>query len=138
MIVALIVACALGIAAGLRTFTPVAAVLLARHHLLAGLIVSALAAAEWVVDLLPTTPSRTKTGPLVARIASGAFVGWLAVGGTTTTMIAGAILGAAGAVVGTFVGHRTRMAAIDRFGALRAALVEDLAALCLAGLAFVH
>jgi uncharacterized membrane protein len=138
MIVALIVACGLGLAAGLRTFTPAAAVLLARHHLLAGLIVSALAVGEWVADLLPTTPARTKAAPLVARVASGAFVGWLAVGGTTTRMIGGAILGAASAGVGTFVGYRTRMAAIDRFGALRAALVEDLAALCLAALAFVH
>jgi uncharacterized membrane protein len=138
MIVALVVACGLGLAAGLRTMTPPAAILLARHHLLAGLIVGVAAVGEWVVDLLPTTPARTTPGPLVARVASGAFVGWLAVGGTTTPMIAGGIVGAAGAMVGSLVGYRARMAAIDRFGALPAAVVEDLVSICLAMLAFVR
>jgi uncharacterized membrane protein len=138
MIVALVVACGLGFAAGLRTMTPPAAVLLTRHHLVAGLIVGAAAVGEWIVDLLPTTPARTKPGPLVARIASGAFVGWLAVGGTTSMMVGGAVVGAAGALAGSLIGYRARMAAIDRFGALRAALVEDVVAIGLAMLVFVH
>jgi uncharacterized membrane protein len=49
----------------------------------------------------------------------------------------GAIAGAGAAAAGTFAGYRARIWAIDRYGALRAALVEDLVALGLASLAFL-
>jgi uncharacterized membrane protein len=137
MMLVLVITAALGFSAGLRTLTPPATVLLARHHMVAGLVASLLAACEWVIDVLPTTPARTKLGPLVARIASGAFVGWIATDGSESAHIAGAIVGACGAAAGTFGGYRVRMAAIDRFGALRAALAEDAIALALASLAFL-
>ena len=137
MILPLVVAAALGLSAGLRTLTPAATILLARHHLVAGLIVSILAACEWVIDLLPATPARTKPGSLIARVASGAFAGWLAAGGSQTAAIAGALVGACAAAAGTFAGYKTRMWAIDQYGALRAALAEDLVAIALASLAFL-
>jgi uncharacterized membrane protein len=137
VILALVVAAGLGLSAGLRTMTPAAAILLARHHMVAGVVVSLLAACEWVIDLLPTTPARTKPGPLIARVASGAFVGWLAGGASETTRIVGAIVSACAAAAGTFVGYRTRLWAIDRYGSLRSALVEDLVAVVLASLAFL-
>jgi uncharacterized membrane protein len=137
VILALIVAAGLGLSAGLRTMTPAAAILLARHHMVAGLVVSLLAVCEWVIDLLPTTPARTKPGPLIARVASGAFAGWLAGGGSESTRLVGAIVGACAAAAGTFAGYRTRMRAIDRYGSLRSALVEDLVAVVLASLAFL-
>jgi uncharacterized membrane protein len=137
MILALAVAACLGLAAGMRTMTPAATVLLARHHMVAGLVVSLLAACEWVIDLLPTTPARTKPGPLIVRVASGAFAGWLAGGGSETTRIVCAIVGACAAVVGTFAGYRARIWGIDRYGALPAALAEDLVAIGLASIAFL-
>jgi uncharacterized membrane protein len=137
MIFALLIAAALGFAAGLRTMTPPAAILLARHHTVAGIVLTLLAACEWVIDLLPATPARTKPGPLAARLASGAFVGWLAVSGPETMNIAGAVVGACAAAAGTFAGYRARVAAIDRFGALPAALAEDVGAIGLASLAFL-
>jgi uncharacterized membrane protein len=137
VILALVLAAGLGLSAGLRTMTPVAAILLARHHMVAGLVVSVLAVCEWGLDLLPATPARTKPGPLIARVASGAFVGWLASGGSETARVAGAIVGACAALAGIFAGYNTRMWAIDQYGALRAALVEDLVAIALACLAFL-
>ncbi len=137
MMFALLIAAALGFAAGLRTMTPPATILLARHHTVAGVVLSLLAACEWVIDVLPATPARTKLGPLVARVASGAFVGWLAVNGSETMNVAGAIVGACAAVAGTFGGHRARIAAIGRIGALPAALAEDAVAIALASLAFL-
>jgi uncharacterized membrane protein len=138
VILALVVAAGLGLSAGLRIMTPAATILLVRHHTVAGIVVSVLAACEWVIDLLPATPARTKPGPLAGRVASGAFAGWLAGGGSDTTSIAGAIVGACAAVAGTFAGYRTRMWALDQYGALRAALVEDLVAIALASLAFLR
>ena len=137
MILALVVAAGLGLSAGLRTMTPAATILLARHHIVAGLVVSLLAACEWVIDLLPATPARTKPAPLIGRVASGAFTGWLAGGGSETMRIVGAIVGVCAAAAGSFAGYRARMWAIDRYGALRAALVEDLVAIGLASLAFL-
>jgi uncharacterized membrane protein len=137
VILVLVVAAGLGFSAGLRTMTPAAAILFARHYTVAGLVVSLLAACEWVIDLLPTTPARTKPGPLIGRVVSGAFVGWLAGGASEAMRIGGALVGACAAVAGTFGGHRARLWGIERFGALRAALAEDLAAIGLASLAFL-
>jgi uncharacterized membrane protein len=133
----LVVAVGLGFSAGLRTMTPAAAILLARHHMVAGLVVSLLAVCEWVIDLLPATPARTRPGPLIARVASGAFAGWLAGAGSETTRIVGAIVGGCAALGGAFAGLRARLWAIDRYGGLRAALAEDLVAIGLASLAFL-
>jgi uncharacterized membrane protein len=44
----------------------------------------------------------------------------------------GAIAGIAGAVIGTYVGHAARLAAIARIGGYPAAIVEDLVAIGLA------
>lgn len=92
----------------------------------AGIILPLLAAGEYVADLLPQTPARTQTGPLLARCASGAFMGWNA------ARAPGAALGLAGALAGTFGGYRMRMALIERIGAVPAALAEDAIALTLA------
>ena len=122
----------LGVVAGLRSLTAPAAVLLAARDFVAGGIVAALALGEFVADALPTTPSRTTAVPLMARIASGAFVGWFVVPGTTGTRIVGAIVGIAGALVGTYGGHALRLRAISAIGAIPAALVEDVVAIGLA------
>jgi len=74
-VTALWLALSLGFVSGLRTFTPVAAVLAVRGGIW-GIILTAAALGEYVVDVLPTTPSRTQAMGLSARVVSGAFVGW--------------------------------------------------------------
>jgi len=109
-----------------------AAVLLSRHVRVAGIIVAILAVGELIVDLLPTTPSRTSPVPLMVRIVSGAFCGWFVVTGSPAARILGALAGVVGALVGTYGGHAARLRAIKRLGAIPAALAEDVLAVALA------
>ena len=135
-----------GIAAGLRAFTPVAAVSWAARlgglHLdgtwLAFLgytwtpwVFSILAIVEYITDQLPSTPSRTVPFQFGARLVSGAFCG-AALGLSAGSWIAGLVAGVIGAVVGTYGGAwvRARMAA--GFGRdWPAALIEDAVAIVL-------
>ena len=130
---ALFLALGIGFVSGLRTFTPVAAVLLMRGGIL-GIIAAVAAVGEYVVDVLPTTPSRTQAMGLSARIVSGAFVGWIIATMHDGSGIFGAIAGIAGAVIGAYAGHAARLAAIARIGRYPAAIVEDLVAIGLAAL----
>lgn len=127
-----VVAFALGVVAGLRTFTAPAVLLLSRHVRVAGAIVAVLALGELVGDLLPNTPSRTQPMPLAARIVSGAFVGCYVATGTPVVRVAGGVVGIIGAVIGTFGGHALRLKAIARIGAIPAGLVEDVVAIGIA------
>ncbi|HWZ59449.1 MAG TPA: hypothetical protein VNW46_10785 [Gemmatimonadaceae bacterium] len=138
MIAALTIALALGVVAGLRTFTAPAVLLLASHARVAGVIVAVLAVGELIADLLPNTPSRTAPTGLIARLVSGAFVGWFSIamrGGNTPLRVAGACVGVGGALIGTFGGHALRLKAIARIGAIPAALSEDVVAIAIAILA---
>lgn len=128
---ALFLALGIGFVSGLRTFTPVAAVLLMRGGIL-GIIAAVAAVGEYVVDVLPNTPSRTQAMGLSARIVSGAFVGWIIATMHDGSGIFGAIAGIAGAVIGAYAGHAARLAAIARIGRYPAAIVEDLVAIGLA------
>jgi uncharacterized membrane protein len=125
---ALWLALILGFAAGLRTFTPIAAVLLVRGGIW-GIVFAVAAVGEYVLDVLPATPSRTKPFGVAARVVSGAFCGWM-IAGTF-----GAIAGVIGALLGTYLGHAARIAAIARIGAYPAAITEDLIAIALAAFA---
>src|SRR6476619_3550027 len=87
---------------------------------------------EYVVDVLPNTPSRTQAMGLSARVVSGAFVGWMIATMHNGSGTFGAIAGIAGAVIGTHAGHAARLAAIARIGPYPAAIVEDLVAIGLA------
>jgi uncharacterized membrane protein len=92
-------------------------------------ILTLLAAGEWVIDQLPSTPSRTAPRGFAARIISGAVCG-AAVGTAGGAMLGGSIAGIAGAVVGTLGGHafRARLAAAFRRDR-PAAFIEDAIAL---------
>jgi uncharacterized membrane protein len=57
-VTALLPALGLGLVSGLRTFTPVAAVMLVRGGIW-GIVLAVAAVGEYVVDVLPNTPSRT-------------------------------------------------------------------------------
>jgi uncharacterized membrane protein len=138
----------IGVVAGSRTFTPVAAVSWAARlrwlHLsgtalgflgavASPFIFTLLAIGELIIDKLPNTPSRKAPPGFVARIVSGAFCGAalsLAGGATFGGLIAGGI----GAVVGTLGFSQFRTGLAKAFGGrdLPAALIEDAIAIAAA------
>ena len=114
----------LGVLSGARSMTPLAVLALYRDRgslrgswqgwpvlrSSAGRTALVLAAAgELVADKLPATPSRTLPLPLLGRIVSGAIAGAaLGTTGGRTGWRTAAVLGAAGAVVGSFAGRYLR------------------------------
>jgi uncharacterized membrane protein len=142
-----LLAVAIGIVAGLRTATPLAAVAWAAWlgwipveatwasflgSIWAVLILSAAAVAEFVADQLPTTPSRKVPQQFGARLLSGAFCGAL-IGTAGGGVLPGLLAGIVGAAIGTYGGAAARAALAARFGADRpAALLEDAVAVLLA------
>jgi uncharacterized membrane protein len=130
----LFLALLLGIVSGLRVFTAPAAVLLTRGGVW-GIIVAILALVEYVVDLLPRTGSRTAPVPLLLRLVSGAFVGWMIATMHGASGIAGAIVAIIGVLIGAYGGLAVRLATIKRIGAIPSGLSEDVVAIALAAVA---
>ncbi len=94
-----------------------------------------LALMELVADKLPMIPSRKTAASFTARVASGALVG-AAVGAGSRRATLGALLGLAGAIVGTEGGAAFRSWLASLFERdLPAAVIEDLVALALLGYA---
>jgi uncharacterized membrane protein len=97
-------------------------------------IFSIFAIGELVADKLPKTPKRTAFGPLLARILlvglSGASL-FAAAGGS---LLAGALLGATGGVIGAFAGYEIRRRIVTNLHVkdLFVAFCEDLVAIALA------
>jgi uncharacterized membrane protein len=133
----------LGVIAGLRAMTPLAAVGWAAGLGVLNLaggplafvalpvtrwVLTGLAAAELVTDKLPVTPSRKVPPSFAARILTGAASG-AAVGLPAGAWLMGAGAGALGAVAGTLGGAaaRARLAAAFRRD-FPAALLEDVVA----------
>jgi uncharacterized membrane protein len=138
----------IGFVAGLRSMTAPAAVSWAAHlgwlHLggsalgfmgstLAVIIFSVAAIGEFVADLHPATPSRTSPGPLLARLALGGLSGAALAVGAGRPLLAGALLGGAGGVIGAFVGYQARTRLTAALGKPKLiAVLEDLIAIVLA------
>jgi uncharacterized membrane protein len=139
----------IGFVSGLRTFTaPAIIAWAARSGLLhleqsplafmgstaAVVILSLLAAGEYVGDLLPKTPKRTSPGPLIARIISGGLSGACLCAGHHDSVLAGIVAGAIGAVIGAFTGYeiRRRLVAALKVKDVMIAIPEDLIAISLA------
>lgn len=94
---------------------------------------SVAAVAEFAADVHPSTPSRTSTGPLAARIVLGGLSGAALSAAADQSLLAGAVLGGAGGLVGAFAGYhaRTRLsAALKRDKPI--AIAEDILAIALA------
>ena len=139
-----LLALAIGIIAGLRVFTALAAIAWAANlgrldldgSWLAFLgwrftpwIATLVALGELVTDQLPSTPSRKVPAQFGARLIAGALCG-VAIGLPAGMAAAGAVAGIVGALIGTWGGAwaRGRMAAA--FGSDRpAALIEDIVAI---------
>ena len=145
----LVLAFAIGIVAGLRSVTAPAAVswaarlgwldLQASPLAFMGSTValvgfSVLAVAEYAADLHPATPSRTTPGPLIARLLMGSLSGACLCASADRSLLAGAVLGGAGGIIGAFAGYygRTRLVRLlgvkDKF----IAVAEDFIAIVLA------
>jgi uncharacterized membrane protein len=99
-------------------------------------VFTVLAVVEIIYDKLPKTPSRTAPPGLIARVVMGAFMGACVAMACDQGLTRGAILGIAGALVGTFGGHQVRMRLVKALGTAsqsalsdRVAVVEDLVAL---------
>lgn len=111
----------LGFAGGLRSQMPLAALSVASrrdsqgesstfigHPLVtAGLCLAA--AGEVVADKLPMTPSRLNPGSLGGRMTLGALAGGLLARRQRQPLVAGLVVGAAGALSGSFAGYHVRV-----------------------------
>jgi len=136
---------ALGMANGQRTMTPPAIVSLAAAtgalklegsklafmgHALTAALFTVGAATEYYVDVQPATPDRTDAMALGGRMA-GAALSAAAIARPEGRQKA-ALIGAAGAVAGAFIGYRVRAFASRALGRdLPVGVAEDV--LCLAG-----
>ena len=135
----------IGVVAGLRALTPLAAVSWAARwgwlHLentwLAFLgfaatpyIVSVLAIGELINDKLPKTPSRKAPPGFAARIVTGTLCG-VAFGAVSQSPFGGLLAGALGAVAGTLGGYEFRSRLVKAIGGkdLPIALLEDAIAI---------
>jgi uncharacterized membrane protein len=148
MRVSLTCAFMLGVAGGARTMLPAATVsravragtLCVKDTPLAfaesqnlDRLIAVMALAELVIDKLPMTPSRKMTAAFAARLVSGGLAG-AAIGIVARRATLGALLGLAGAVVGTEGGAAFRSWLSSLFERdLPAAIIEDLIALALIG-----
>ena len=138
---------AIGMLSGLRALSPIAVICwLALLHRLplsgwvsfvgskiaAGLFTLA-ALGELVTDKLPKTPSQLKQPGFSVRIVMGGFCGLVLATAGSFSLIGGVLLGAIGAVAGSYLGYFVRSRSTARFGLpdLPVALVEDV--LCIGG-----
>jgi uncharacterized membrane protein len=140
-----VVAFGIGIVAGLRSMTaPAVSSWLAQRHspelagtplafmasMPAAIVFTLGALAELVADKLSQTPRRTKPVPLVARLVTGALSGATLATGAGASPAVGGILGAAGAIAGTFGGYLARTRSVKALSVpdTLIALTEDAVA----------
>lgn len=123
---------ALGVAAGLRTSAPLAALVWKSPQ---APVTKSVATLMWLgelaVDKLPFTPERRSVPGLLARLASGAIAGAIR-GRAEGLPRVGALIGAAGAAAGTYGGSYLRAWLGERLPKLGVGLAEDAAATRLA------
>jgi uncharacterized membrane protein len=128
----LLLALGIGFVSGLRAMTSLAALALSRGVGIWGIVLGVAAVGEYVADASPKIPSRTALPSIVVRPLSGAIAGWFISAWHGGSPVGGAIAGAAGALIGTYGGHAARAAAIEKIGAIPAAVTEDVVAIALA------
>ena len=133
----LLFAFGIGFVSGLRAFTSLAALMLVRGGL-PGIVLAVAAVGEYIADASPKIPSRTALPSIVVRPVSGAIAGWLIAVPHGGSPVAGAVVGAIGALAGTYGGHAVRVVAVAKIGPIPAALAEDVVAIGLAALLVLH
>jgi uncharacterized membrane protein len=99
-------------------------------------IFSLLALGELIADKLPTIPKRTAPAPLFARVVTGGLCGACLFVAAEKSLLAGALLGGIGGVMGAFLGFEVRKRLVNNFhiSGFVVAGCEDLIAI---GLGFV-
>jgi uncharacterized membrane protein len=140
------IAIGIGVVAGLRSFTAPAVVCWGAYlgwlnlqdsrlaflgTIAAVAVATLLAIGELVMDKLPSTPSRTTAVPLVSRLVMGSLCG-AAIGITAgQSVLLSVVLGAVGALIGTFGGYqiRHRLVAGLKVKDIVIALLEDVVAI---------
>ena len=123
MLMTLLFCLLLGSLTGLRSLTPAAVVCWAAHlgwlnfvgtklsfidRPMALILLTLLAVAELIADKLPKTPARTAPPGLIARVVLGCSCGVALATSAGGNLLAPAIVGVVGAVIGTFGGYTTR------------------------------
>jgi|SRR5580700_172236 uncharacterized membrane protein len=119
----------LGCLTGLRSLTSPAAVCWAAHfgwlnfagtklafvdRPVALIVLTILAVAELIADKLPKTPARTAPPGLIARVVLGCLCAVALATNAGGNVLVPAIVGVGGALIGTFVGYKTRHALVLR------------------------
>ena len=95
-------------------------------------IFSVLAIAELIADKLPMMSKRTAPALLMARIVTGALCGACLCAAAGQSLIAGALLGGIGGIVGAFLGYGIRRRLDLHIKDLVVAICEDVVAVGLA------
>jgi len=98
----------------------------------AAIIFTVLALAELVNDKNPKAGNRTAPPALTARIVTGGFSGACVAAAGAQGMLIGALIGAAGAIAGTFGGYQARAKLVKALGVpdFIVAVAEDLVTIC--------
>jgi uncharacterized membrane protein len=139
----------IGIVAGLRSLLAPAVVAWAAHFDLLNLnssplgfmgsrtavvIFTIFAIGELVADQLPKTPKRTAFAPLLARVLLGGLSGACLSVVAGKSLLAGAVLGGIGGVIGAFAGYEIRRRIVNNLHIkdFFVAVCEDLVAIALA------
>jgi len=97
-------------------------------------IFSVLAIGELIADKLPKTSKRTAPAPLLARVLTGGLCGASICVAAGKSLIAGALLGGLGGVIGAFAGYEIRRRIVNNLHIKDTfvAICEDLVAISLA------
>jgi uncharacterized membrane protein len=125
----------LGAATGARSATPLAALASRGSRRWVRVAATVAAGGELIVDKLPGTPSRTKPGPLTARIVTGALAAGLDARRRGWGVVVPVLIGASAAATASYAGAWWRAFAGHRGFATPAALAEDGTAILLASIA---
>jgi len=144
----------LGIATGMRTMTGIAVVCWMAYlgylpvqgtwafwtgKLIAVIVFTVLALGEYVGDTLPRTPNRTSLFPALARLGFAILCGLVIATVLEEPLAGGVVLGAVGALIGTFGGYRARSFGARVVGRdLPVAIFESLLAIGFAVTAVLH
>src|SRR5262249_19112740 len=93
-------------------------------------ILTVLAIGELVTDKLPNTPSRTAALGLIGRLLLGGLSGATLAAAGGQSLVLGAVLGAAGGLIGAFAGYKARTGLVRALKVpLVIALLEDAIAI---------
>jgi uncharacterized membrane protein len=141
-----LLACAIGIVAGLRSLTAPAVVswaarlwwpqlqstpLAFMEMTAVAYLFALLAVGELIADKLPFTPSRLSAGPLAGRLILGALCGSVIHAVSHQSLLIGAVLGGVGGLLGSFLGYTLRKFLVTkgRLPDFVVALTEDVIAI---------